>query len=72
MSYYSASLDLSGNYTFDPDQIASDILDNLVDRFPGLGDLLGGGTLTSNGRLDAWAAGFRYQLQVGYRFGKHK
>lgn len=69
MSYYSARLDLIGNLP-DPDQITNDILKDLISRFPGLGDLLGSGTIASNGKLDAWAAGFRYQLQVGYRFGK--
>lgn len=69
---YRATLDLTGNYTFDPDDVASEIMDDLITRFPGLGDLLGGKTLVSQGRADAWAAGFRYQLLVGYRFGKKK
>lgn len=69
---YSATMELTGNYTFDPDQISGEILQDLIDRFPGLGDLISGSTVTSNGRLDTWAAGFRYQVQVGYRFGKKK
>ena len=72
VSRYNATLDLTGTYTFDPDDIANDILQDLVDRFPGLGDLLGGNQVASSGRFDAWAAGFRYQLQVGYRFGKKR
>lgn len=72
VSNYRATLDLTGNYTFNPDDITNEILKDLINRFPGLGDLLGGATLASNGRLDTWAAGFRYQLQVGYRFGKKR
>lgn len=69
---YRATMELTGNYTFDPDQISGEILEELINRFPGLGDLISGSTVTSDGRLDTWAAGFRYQLQVGYRFGKKK
>lgn len=72
LSNYNASLDLAGTYNFDPDNISSEILEDLVTRFPALGDLLGGSTVTSNGRMNTWAAGFRYQLLVGYRFGKRK
>lgn len=68
---YNARLDLTGG-TFDPDEIASDILEELINRFPALGEFISSGTATSNGRLDTWAAGFRYQVQVGYRFGKKK
>ena len=69
-SFYQAKFDLEGTYTFDPDAIANEIIKDLINRFPGLGDLLSGSSLVSSGRLDAWAYGFRYQIQVGYRFGK--
>ena len=72
VSRYNATLELTGTYTFDPDDISNEIFQDLVDRFPGLGDLLGGSQLASGGHFAAWAAGFRYQFLVGYRFGKHK
>ncbi len=72
LSFYQARFDLTGNYTFDPDNVTNEILKDLITRFPGLGDLLSGNSIVSNGKLDAWAYGFRYQIQVGYRFGKKK
>lgn len=72
VSNYRASLELDGNFTFDPEEVSNEILQDLITRFPGLTDLLSGSTLTSDGRLDTWSAGFRYQILVGYRFGKKK
>lgn len=72
ISNYRASVSLGGNYTFDPDDISNAIVQDLIDKFPGLGDLLAGNTLSSGGKADAWAFGYRYQLQVGYRFGRKK
>jgi len=70
ISNYRAKLELSGNYTFDPDDISNEILEDLINRFPGLNDLLAGGSLVSQGKAETWAYGYRYQIQVGYRFGK--
>lgn len=72
LSHYRAEVGLSGNFTFDPDDVSNEILKDLINKFPALGDLLGGSTLVSNGKVDTWAYGFRYQIQVGYRFGKKK
>jgi hypothetical protein len=72
LSNYRASLSLGGSYTFDPDNISNAIMQDLIDKFPGLGDLLAGNTLSTGGKADAWAFGYRYQLQVGYRFGKKR
>lgn len=69
-SYYQAKFDMSGTYTFDPDNVTNEILKDLIESHPGLGDLLAGNTVATNGQLEAWAYGFRYQIQVGYRFGK--
>jgi len=70
-SYYHAEVGLDGSYTFNPDDISNEILKELINRFPALGDLLGGSSVVSQGKADKWAYGFRYQLQVGYRFGKN-
>jgi hypothetical protein len=69
-SFYQAKFDLSGNYTFDPDQVSNEIVNDLINRFPGLGDLLAGNSVVKDGKMEAWAYGYRYQIQVGYRFGK--
>ncbi len=72
LSHYKAQMGLSGNFTFDPDEVSNEILKELINRFPALGDLLSGNTLVSKGSADTWAFGYRYQIQVGYRFGKKK
>lgn len=70
LSYYQAKFDMSGTYTFDPDDVTNEVLKDLIERYPGLSDLLAGNSVVSNGKMEAWAYGFRYQIQVGYRFGK--
>lgn len=72
LSNYRAKFTLEGNYTFDPDDISNEILETLVNRFPGLNELLAGGSLVKQGKVDTWAYGYRYQIQVGYRFGRKK
>lgn len=72
LTNYRAKFDFTGNYTFNPDDISSEILEELINRFPGLTDLLAGGTVVSQGKVDTWAYGYRYQIQVGYRFGRKK
>lgn len=69
---YRAKFELTGNYTFDPDDISNEMLDELVSRFPGLSDLMSGGSVVSQGKVDRWAYGYRYEIQVGYRFGRKK
>ncbi len=70
LSFYQARFDLTGN--INTDDVANEIVADLIKRFPALGDLMSGNSVVSNGKIDTWAYGFRYQLQVGYRFGKKK
>lgn len=70
LSNYNAKITLDGTYSFDPNDITNEILKDLISRFPGLGDLLAGGSTSTNGKVDTWAFGYRYQILVGYRFGK--
>ncbi|MBL7846309.1 MAG: DUF3575 domain-containing protein [Cyclobacteriaceae bacterium] len=72
ISNYRAQFDLSGNYTFNPDDVTNEIIKDLITRFPGLSDFLSSGSLSKNGKVDTWAYGYRYQIQVGYRFGGKK
>ena len=72
ISHYKYNLDLSGNYTFDKEDIQNEIILDLIDRFPGLDDLITEGEVNAKGRLDTWSFGYRYQIQVGYHFGRKK
>lgn len=72
ITHYRAKFDLEGNFTFDPDDISNEVLDEIINRFPGLTDLLAGSSVVTKGKVDRWAYGYRYQMQVGYRFGRKK
>lgn len=70
VSNYSAKVNLGGTYTFDKDDIQNEIVLKLIERFPALDQLITDKELNSSGRLDTWAYGWRYQLHVGYHFGR--
>jgi len=72
VSHYGYKADLSGTYTFDKEDIQNEILLDLIDRFPFLDDLVTDREADGRGRLDLWSAGYRYQLNVGYHFGRKK
>lgn len=72
ISNYRLKADLGGNYTFDPDQITNEVLLSLMDKYPGFSELINEGELVSQGKVNKWAYGYRYQLQVGYHFGRKK
>ncbi len=67
---YNASMRLEGDFEFDPEDVQNEILDALIDKFPGLSDLLNDKELDSSGKLDVIGIGYRYQFLIGYRFGK--
>jgi hypothetical protein len=70
VSDYRYTLNLDGNFTFDKEDIQNEIILDLLDRFPLLDEVISEKEATKNGKLDAWAYGYRYQLHVGYRFGR--
>ena len=72
ISHYRYSLDLGGNYTFDKEDIQNEIILDLLDRFPFLDEAISEKEATKDGRLDTWSFGYRYQLTVGYHFGRKK
>jgi hypothetical protein len=43
-----------------------------MDKYPGFSELINEGELVSQGKVNKWAYGYRYQLQVGYHFGRKK
>lgn len=72
ISNYRFKANVDGNFTFDPDNITNEVLLDLMDKYPGFKDLLTEGEFVSNGKANKWAYGYRYQLQIGYHFGRKK
>lgn len=72
VSNYSVDMKLDGTFTFDEDEVQNEILEKLLDRFPLLGDLLSDQEVSTQGTFDSWSFGWRYQMLVGYQFGRRK
>ena len=72
ISHYYYRATLSGTYTFDTEDIQNEIVLDLIDRFPLLEEVINEKEASSGGRLDVWSYGYRYQLHVGYHFGRKK
>jgi hypothetical protein len=72
ISNYRYKLKLDGTYTFDSDDIQNEIILDLIERLPLLKEVIDEKEAVSKGKLDTWAYGYRYQMHVGYRFGKRK
>jgi len=72
ISNYSFKSSLDGTYTFDPDEITNEVIIGLIDKFPAFEELINEGELTSGGKINTWAYGYRYQFQIGYHFGRKK
>jgi Protein of unknown function (DUF3575) len=72
ISHYRYKLNLGGNYTFDKEDIEDEIVLDLIDRFPLLEDVISDKEATKSGGLDSWSFGYRYQLQIGYHFGRKR
>jgi len=64
--YFGVKLDgsTSGNHS----EKLQQIIDALKKKYPLLNDLSKGETVTSNGVSNFWALGFRYTIQIGWRF----
>jgi hypothetical protein len=72
LSRYLYTLDFRGNYTFNKEDIQNEIILDLLDKFPLLDEAVSEKEATKNGKLDTWSYGYRYQLTVGYHFGRKK
>lgn len=71
LSRYSLDLKLNGTLDVSEEEILEDeLLSAMVNRFPLIKEMLSDENVKINGKTSVWAAGFRYQLNVGYRFGK--
>jgi hypothetical protein len=73
VSRYSAKLNLDGNFSdLQLDDAQQEIVDKLLEKFPLLKDTIDEGEVTVKGNNSTWSAGWRYQFQVGYHFGRKK
>ena len=72
ISHYRYKIDLNSASTFDKEDIQNEIILDLIDRFPLLDEVITDKEATERGRLDTWSYGYRYQLLVGYHFGRKK
>jgi len=72
VSNYRANMKLDGDFTFDKGEVENEVLLKILDRFPMLDNLLTNKEISTSGRFDSWSVGWRYQLLVGYHFGKKK
>lgn len=70
---YGAELKLDGDFSAEERQEYLDqILQGMIERFPLLGDLVQDQSVKRNGTTDFWSFGYRYQLSLGYHFGRKK
>ena len=69
LGFYSLDMSLSASSDIDSDDpYIEGAYDALSGMFPGLGKLISDEELRSTGRGSTWGMGFRYVVQVGYRF----
>lgn len=72
ISNYHFKLKLDAAGTFDLEDIQNEIILALIDRLPLLEEVIEEDVAVAKGTLDVWSYGYRYQLHVGYRFGRKK
>ncbi len=68
VSNYSLKSKLDGDLTQEA-ILENEIIAALANRFPILKDLISDQGVNLHGKTSSWASGFRYQINIGYRFG---
>lgn len=68
VSSYYFSLQLKGNNSGNNSEDVQAILDAIKQKFPLFKDLTNGDKLSTSGISNFWSLGFRYVVQIGYRF----
>ncbi len=68
ISSYYFSLKLNGSTSGDYSDRVQEILDAIKQKYPLLKDLSNGEKLSTSGVSNFWSIGFRYVIQIGYRF----
>lgn len=70
LSYYGLNTDVNG--TIDESLLSSKLVQALADRFPLVKDLVDNQSANVHGHSSSWSKGFRYQMNIGYHFGRKK
>ncbi len=69
LSFYGIDVNLSGNVDInEEDEYLKALYDMLVNKIPGMEDLLDVGSIKKQGLTTSAGPGFRYMIQLGYRF----
>lgn len=69
LTWYTAKLTLNGNINPNEENpYLQEIINFMLQNFPLLKNLVNNPTVSSNGRADLFAVGFRYSINVGFRF----
>jgi hypothetical protein len=68
ISSYYFSVQLKGTNSGDYSQEVQDILDAIKQKYPLIKDITSGEKLSTSGVSNFWSIGFRYVIQIGYRF----
>lgn len=69
ISFYKGDVKASGDIEIDEDSDAYEYIhDVLLDKYPWLETFVDLGAINTGGKFDATSVGFRYVIQIGYRF----
>lgn len=69
LSFYNAKLDASANLDIDEDTDAYEYIhDKLMEKYPWLKTFIDLDAINSGGKFNATSFGFRYVIQIGFRF----
>ena len=66
---YRLNLSMQGDFTIDEENV---IINEILDSFPLLDDLVEGDDVTVHGTNSTWAPGYRLTCMIGYTFGRKK
>lgn len=72
VSYYRVNFSLEGISADEEMEFNNRIARRFIEHFPLLKDLIQDGSVEFDGRTDSWSFGYRYQVLLGYHFGRKK
>ena len=69
LSNYNFNVKFNGSVNASDNEHLQDILNAIIDKYPGLKFLTNGPkTVSTSGVSNSWASGFRWAIHIGYRF----
>ncbi|MBK6730790.1 MAG: DUF3575 domain-containing protein [Bacteroidetes bacterium] len=67
LSFYSTNINLSSTVSSE-NELVQDFYQALANKYPGFSTLVNEGEITTTGRTDFFAGGFRYSVSIGFLF----